>query len=320
MKRNSRSATIASVFIAALVVSFLLFYDFDKSNSRIINGITSYGHIPLFGFISLGILWLLSKGRNQACERKAYFQAGAITVFLGILTEIIQIWTPSRTFKLTDILSDTIGAAVFLAFAYSFQKGISPKVRILLRSGALFILFGMAYPIILATIDTVQMGMDAPLLSSFETSWEMTRWASNTSTIKRTKLHATDGEYALEVHLAPGIYPGVSMVHLINDWRNYATLSFDAFLSGSSPLKITVRINDEDHNQEYNDRFNKQFILQPNHNHITINLAEVKKSPSGRLMDMARIQTICVFSYNLRESRQVYFDNFRLENQTDIRN
>lgn len=319
MKRNSRSVTIASVFIATLVVSFLLFYDFGKSNSRIINGITSYGHIPLFGFISMGILWLLSRGRNQACERKAYIQAGAMTVFLGILTEIIQIWTPSRTFKLTDILSDAIGAAVFLAFAYSFQKGIARKARTLLRSSALFILLGMAYPIILATIDTVQMVMDSPLLSSFETSLEMTRWKSNASMIKRTKLHATDGEYALEVHLAPGIYPGVSMVHLINDWRDYTSLSFDAFLSGSSPLEITARINDEKHNQEYNDRFNKQFILQPNHNHITINLEEVKKSPSGRLMDMAHIQTICMFSHNLKESRKIYFDNFRLENQTDIR-
>ena len=315
MKKHPRLPTIAAVFASTLLVSFLLFYDFGKSNSRIIQTILSYGHVPLFGFIALGILWLESNGNYRTCGRKLYLHAALITVLLGTLTEIIQIWTPSRTFRLGDILSDAVGGAVFLSFVYSYRQGIGRSGKIALRALALSGLVLMAHSVITATLDTIQMAYDAPLLGSFENGLEMSRWSEHESTIKRTRLHATHGDYALEVNLAPGVFPGVSLVHLLPDWRNYSLLSFDAFLTGTSPLALTVRINDDRHNEDYDDRYNRAFILTPNKNHITIDLEEVKTSPRGREMDMAHMRLICLFAHNLKEPRQIYLDHFMLENR-----
>jgi len=315
MKKHPSLPTVAAVIAGASFVSFLLFYDFDKSSSRIIQNLTSYGHVPLFGFIALGILRLLSVGSFQNWERRNYIRAAILTLLVGIATEIIQIWTPSRSFRLTDILADMVGAVSFLSLLYSFQKGIRRKTAVLLRCLALLALLAMAHSVITATIDTVRMENDAPLLGSFETFLETSRWKSTESTITRTDLHATHGERALEVNLSPGTFPGVSMVHMVGDWRDYSTLSFDVFLTGSSPLAITVRINDEKHNEEFTDRFNKSYILQPGSNHIAIDLKKVAASPQGRLMDMAHIRTLCMFSYRLNEPRQIIIDYFRLEKQ-----
>jgi VanZ family protein len=316
MKRHPRLTTTAAIFASTLFVSFLLFYDFGKSSSRIIQTLTSYGHVPLFGFIALGVLWLMSGGNYRNCGKKLYVQAGIINVLLGTLTEIIQIWTPSRTFRFGDILSDAVGGTAFLVFLYSYRQGIGRRGKIALRALALSGLIVMGHSIITATLDTIQMAYEAPLLGSFENRLEMSRWHENESTIKRTRLHAAHGEYALEVNLSPGVFPGVSLVHLIPDWRNYSTLSFDVFLTGTSPLPLTVRINDIKHNEDYDDRYNRTFVLAPNRNHITIDLEEVRKSPRGREMNMAHMRLICLFSHNLKESRQIYLDHFILKNPT----
>ncbi len=313
MKTYPPLKTIAAVFASTLFVSFLLFYDFGKSTSRIIQTLTSYGHVPLFGFIALGILQLMSNGDYRNCGMKQYVRAGIITVLLGTMTEIIQIWTPSRTFRFGDILSDAVGGAAFLAFLYSYRQGIGRRGKIALRALALSCLIVMAHSIITATLDTIQMYYDAPLLGSFENRLEMSRWHENESSIKRTGLHATHGEYALEVNLSPGVFPGVSLVHLIPDWRNYSMLSFDVFLTGTSPLPLTVRINDVKHNEDYEDRYNRTFVLAPNRNHITIDLEEIRTSPQGREMDMAHMRLICLFSHNLKEPRQIFLDHFLLE-------
>jgi VanZ family protein len=313
MKRHPSLTSAAAVIASVCLVSFLLFYDFGKSSSRIIQSLTSYGHVPLFGFIALGILWLLSTGRFRNWERRNYIRAAVLTLLVGIATEIVQTWTPSRNFRLTDILADLVGAVSFLSLLYSFQKGIQRKTAVLLRSLSLLALVVMAHSVITATLDTARMENDAPLLGSFETFLELSRWKNTESTITRTNLHATDGERALEVNLNPGVFPGVSLVHMISDWRNYTTLSFDVFLTGSSPLAMTVRINDEKHNEEFDDRFNKSYLLKPGPNHIAIDLKDVAASPQGRRMDMARVRTLCMFSYHLNEPRQIVIDYFRLE-------
>jgi hypothetical protein len=131
--------------------------------------------------------------------------------------------------------------------------------------------------------------------------------------MERTRLHSTDGVYSLQVHLNPGLYPGISLDYTTNDWRAYGILSFDIFLIGDSSLEIILRINDREHNNKYVDRFNRSLVLHPGANHIFIKLDEVKMAPQGRKMDMANITNICIFAYKLNKPRTVYFDNFRLE-------
>jgi hypothetical protein len=296
-------------------ISFLLFTDFGKSDSRIIDAILDYGHLPLFGFVSLVILLILNYGKWPCTITKRYLQAGIITVFLAVLTECIQIYIPYRYFQLGDILNDTIGAATFLCLTYSFMNNLPVLTKTLGRWTAILLITLPTIPIFGAAIDTWNIERNFPALSSFESFLEMSRWTHKESMVRRSILHATDGGYSLKTDLLPGSYPGISMDYLANDWRGYESMSFDVFLEGPSPLSITVRINDRAHNNEFTDRFNKGFQIFPGKNHVSIKLDDVRTAAKGREIDMAQITNICIFAYRLKEPRTVYFDNFRLDDR-----
>ncbi len=181
-----------------------------------------------------------------------------------------------------------------------------------MRNVLLVLVMIRAYPILTLLIDTWKMEKDFPVLGSFESSLEMSRYSGQDGIQDRIRLHATEGIYSLKSQLNAGLYPGISMNYLHNDWKGYTTLTFDVFLDGTTPLELTVRINDRMHNDEYLDRFNKIFQVIPGINHISIRLDEVKTAPRGRVMDMADIVKISVFAYKLKGPRTVYFDNFRL--------
>jgi VanZ family protein len=294
-------------------VSFLLFPDFGKSHSRIIDKILDFGHLPLFGVVSLAILWILNYGKWPCTITKRYLQAGIISVFLAVLTECIQIFMPNRYFQLGDILNDTIGAAVFLWLAYSFFNNLPVLAKVLSRWVAILLMILPVIPIFVAVFDTWNMERNFPVLSSFESFFEMSRWTQKESMVHRSTIHASEGGHSLEVALLPGSYPGISMDYLANDWRGYESLSFDVFLEGPLQLSITIRINDRAHNNEFTDRFNKRLQIFPGENHISINLDEVRTAPKGRVMNMAEITNISIFTYKLKEQRTVYFDNFMLK-------
>jgi hypothetical protein len=312
MKKPSSIRIIMLILISTIVVSFLLFNNFGKSQSRLLDEILNYGHLFLFGLISLGILRLIGMRTWPNPDKILYFRSGITTFFLGFLSECIQTQIPNRTFGLNDIFSDTMGAATFLVLAYTFQNGSMRRTRIILRSVALSIMVIMAYPVCITAIDSRNMARDFPILSSFESTLESSRWKNIESSSKRMKIHATDGIYSYQTRLHPGMFPGISLGYMMSDWRGYQELSFDTFLEGTKPLNIIVRINDKEHNDEYHDRYNKQFTLQPGRNHTSVVLNDVRKAPQGREMDMADLSIICIFAYNLDELRVVYFDNFRL--------
>lgn len=294
-------------FVIILCVSFLFLCDFDSSTSRILDEIFEFGHLPLFGLISLGFAVIFNRNQTQA-KARPFIYAWVITVLLGIVTEVIQIITPGRFFEIRDILFDAIGAGCFLTLAYPF-----PGKRIRLKAAALTVIIAGTIPVFLAAGDEITMRNSFPLLGSFESRLEMDRWCAKDSKISRSASHATHGEYSLEATLLPGEYPGISLNYFKRDWRKYDRLSFDTYLIGESSLRITVRIHDRDHNDEYSDRFNKSFVLNPCSNTVVIDLKEVMDAPKRRKMDMGNIVNICIFSYKLDEPRTLYFDNVRLE-------
>jgi len=232
-------------------------------------------------------------------------------LFLGMMTEFMQMLTPDRFFEITDIFYDAVGALTFLILAYPSLGNPLSKMNIY-KKVSFFVIALAGLPIYLSVIDTWRMNSDIPLLGSFETRLEMDRWSASDSTFSRSKKQAAHGSYSLEAHLQPGQYPGIALEYLFEDWRGFDSFSFDVYLEGSNPLPVVVRINDLHHNQMFNDRFNRRFTLKPGRNSISISLDEVEKAPRTRSMDMSRIKNVCIFSYQLKDPRVLYFDHFRL--------
>ncbi len=308
---KARSFLLVTVMI--LLLSFLLFTDFGDSQSRIIDEIFNFGHLVLFGTAAVFILWLLNHRTWPCRDIKLYFLAGAATSLLGIASEFIQLFTPGRFFELVDILFDITGTVTFLTLSYPFPGNAKATARFSAKVVPLALILVSSLPMAIAGIDSWDMRRNFPLLGSFETPWEMTRWKAQESTLTRSKIHVFDGDYSLMATLNPGEYPGVSLEHLEPVWIGYNRFCFDAFLEGSLPLKMTIRVHDINHNDTFQDRYNMGFVLMPGNNHLTFALEDIRKAPRGRETDMRGMAGIMIFSYKLKEPRTVYFDNFRLE-------
>lgn len=307
-------AVVLGVVLA--VLSVLLFADFGAESSRVVDEIFNFGHLPLFGAAALVFLWLLGGRKWPVHHRRHYVSAFLAALFLGVTTEFVQLFTPERYFQAQDILYDAMGAFAFLVFAYSYS-GLSRKGSRGWKAAGVGVIIAATAPMALTALDAWRMTSQFPLLGSFETRLEMGRWSADGCRVARSERHALHGAHALEAHLSPGEYPGISLNWLEGDWQGYDELCFEVFLEGDSPLAITVRVHDKTHGrlpeQLYSDRFNRGFVLNPGAQQIRIDLDDVRTAPEGRHMDMGQIVNVCVFSYLLKEERVVYFDNFRLE-------
>ena len=299
--------------VFAGLLAFLFLARLDEWSPSYVMELYDFGHIPLFGVLSLSLFNLMYRDKGKERGAGPYIHAGFLTFLLGLLTECIQVFLPHRYFQIGDILYDALGAAGFLSLRYVMDhKGMNRAARRAILS--MFVLsMGVALiPFARAVLDAVHMHRNFPMISSFEKSIEMSMWRSEKEKLSRTGVHATHGAYCLKVPLVPGTYSGASTRRLIRDWQGYESLLIDFFIPGKEPLKFTVRINDTIHNDEYQDRYNKSFLLQPGFNEVKIPLIDVFNAPTGRTMDMGSIGLLCMFSWNLKKERTVYIDNIRL--------
>lgn len=306
---------IYNVIILVIVLSsllFLLLWDFGNITSLLLNEITNFGHIPLFGTASIIFIWIMNEKKWPVRNRIYYVFSFSATIVLGVSTEYLQNLTPGRDFEVLDIAYDALGSLCFLTVVYP-SRSQKPLLLNKIKLLAVGLMILASIPLHLAIIGTWMMHREFPLLGSFETRLERYRWGSNGADFDFLPIHATNGSLSMRVHSKPGIYPGIVLKHFPSDWSKYKSLSFDVFIEGDMPLTIITRINDALHDQTFNDRFNKRFVLTPGYNHIVIDLKEVWKAPHTRTMSMAKITEVVIFSYFLSEERTLYLDDLRLK-------
>ena len=111
----------------------------------------------------------------------------------------------------------------------------------------------------------------------------------------------------------PAEYSGWGIQGPFPDWSGHRELAFEVYSELSEPVRMTLRIHDRSHNQEYRDRYNREFVIQPGSTQIRVPLGQVKGAPAGRQMDLAAIDGIGMFIVRPERSFVLYFDGFRLE-------
>ncbi len=292
---------------------FLFFGKVSPEGHRYIEEVFDFGHVLLFGVVSLAILSIISKSTNKRPTLFACFFAGFFTLILGFATECVQSLLPGRELSSRDLLFDLIGASVFLGnrFVYSREK-VSRifSTAILLIS---ILLLGFCFkPTVTAYLDEQEMKKNFPMIGSFEGNYELDRWKEVDSRISVSGKFKTHGNRSMLVKLKPAKYPGVSTLYCIRNWTGYDMLTFDISLEGDEPLKILVRINDGEHRSVYEDRYNKSFDINPKLNKISIPLKDVMNAPKGRKMNMSNISHIVIFTSKLKKKRTFFIDNIQL--------
>jgi len=154
-----------------------------------------------------------------------------------------------------------------------------------------------------------------PLLSDFETPFEVDRW-QHEKPLRLERTITRHGETSLRVQLTTSKYSTASLRYFHHDWSGYDAFNFSLFNTGNDTVMMTCRINDIQHyklGQNYHDRFNRRIYLAPGWNDFKIPLAEIINAPKSRKMDIHQINLICFFSMSLAEPRNIYIDHIYLD-------
>ena len=292
--------------------SVLLFYGGPHHYSpRIFIHLWDTGHIIYFALLaSLLSRWRFVGRRSLAGQWTIIL---GITLLAGVSIELLQHGT-GRIPDTGDVLRDVTGSLVVLAFGSPGLASQPPGWRRFLKVAVLVFLLVQLWPLTRALVDEAIAWQQFPMLSSFETPFELGRWEGNAGLTVEPVPSVSPGKL-LKLSLTTDPYSGAMLRHFAGDWTAADTLNISIYNPDDAPLQITCRIHDLQHadgNQDYEDRFNKSFLLRRGWNHIAIDLGEAEESPADRSMDMSRIRGLGIFVMSLPEPGFLYLDNVRL--------
>ena len=151
------------------------------------------------------------------------------------------------------------------------------------------------------------------ILADFETDGELNQlyWSCHTL-YSLSNDHATHGSKSLKMELYPADYPGIVLTPAVIDWQDYKELSFDVYNPLQQQVQITVRIDDRKKYPEYQDRYNKSFVLQSGSNRFNIPLVTLATSGTSRYLDLRHIYRLFIFSKRPQNKISLYVDSIKI--------
>ena len=307
--KNARSWTYAVPLAIGSVLLFLGGPDYYSSRS--FTHFWDIGHIVYFALLA-GLLFRWRFVTRMSLTGQ-WIIILAITLLLGVSIEFMQHGT-ARTPDIGDVLRDMTGSLIVLVFGSSCPQLRPVSLRLSLRVTVLVLSLVQLWPVTKSLIDEAIAGHQFPILSDFETPFEIDRWTGSAGLSVET-MPSIAHSRLLKLSLTTDQYSGAALKYFDGDWTSAGRLQLSLYNPDENPLQITCRIHDLQHtdgHEEYEDRFNRSYLLMHGWNHIEIDLGEVKKSPAGRSMDMSRIRGFGLFVTSLPAPRILYLDNVRL--------
>ncbi|ANO50941.1 hypothetical protein BA177_06730 [Woeseia oceani] len=269
------------------------------------------GHVLAFGVIALCIFASLSK---QLSPLSRAGKALLICMVLGALSEAAQI-PIARDASWHDLMSDWFGAAAFIGIAVvvsaspAFTRTQITAILVL----ALGVLSWALWPLARTSLAYLERYRQLPQLVHFDSTLSDVFIRRQFASISRVPLQ--EGT-AIQVQLLDGAWPGITFHNLWPDWRDYSTLVLQVAVDGTTPFDLNVRVHDQSHQageQNYSDRFNRQFRLTPGTHVLRINLDDVKTAPRDREMALAQVEGIILFGRQQDAGRVFRVQDLRLE-------
>ncbi|MBI3186669.1 MAG: VanZ family protein [Gammaproteobacteria bacterium] len=301
-----------AVLVAGLVV-MLFVGGPEAGDSRLIQAMWNLGHVPLFA--GLALLGCATPLARQLAGIRLFLAATVLALLAGIAVEWLQLLI-GRSFDYLDVLRDLAGVYLGLGVHLARQSRSWQQRLGFLGMSSLLLLLALL-PIGQILVDSYAMQRAFPVLSDFESARELSRWETQRAAIALADEPVRHGGQSLRVTFQAGRFPDVGLREMQSDWSAYQTLHVSTFNTLSTPLDMTVKIFDREHmagGYHSKDRFNQVVSLRPGWNDLHIALADVKKSPADRAMDMANIAGLSFFLPATDQSVVIYLDAIGLGN------
>ena len=279
---------------------------------RSFKNIWDLGHILFFSILSYLILLSWPKNEKMTVFRQA-FSVLFIVLFLGTLVEFAQAGS-RRSPDILDVVRNVIGCLVTLSFFMPSKKTFPRFFLRPLQTITIVLVIAALFPAVKSITDEIVALRQFPVLSDFETPFEIDRWRGDSKfTIDHT--FAFHGTSSLKVALNTSLYSGVSLKYFPRNWLYYKYLLLSIFNPDDEPIKVTCRINDMRHTlgiQHYDDRFNQSYSLVKGWNLITVPLEQVVNAPKNRKMELDKVQALGIFATGLSQPKVLYIDYVHL--------
>ena len=307
MRIKNHSVWLISVLL--LIGSILLFIGGpDYYSFRSSRHFWDLGHILYFALLTV----LLSRWSvvSRMSLIRQWVTILALTLLIGVSIELIQ-YGGARTPDTGDVLRDMTGSLLVLVFGPLGMNLQPANRRRYLKVSMIVLMLALLWPLSKSLIDEAVARYQFPLLSGFETPFELDRWQGG----KKLSVESISKGKLLKLSLTTEKYSGTSLGYFDGDWTSARSLKISFYNPDKNALPLTLRIHDFQHTrgyQEYADRYNRRFLLLPGWNKVEIDLDEVEGSPSNRNMDMSRIYRLGFFTVSLPEPRIIYIDEVRL--------
>lgn len=298
-----------------LLLLFILFFvgGPDYYGSRHFKALWNWGHIFFFALLPFYVFGY------RKWRPANYIGQGIITIcssiIIGTLVEYLQ-YSFQRTPDIDDTFRNLIGGLIGLFFLVPQRKRLEKRKLLAFQIVTIILVGGQIYPVFVAFTDEYIARKQFPILSDFETPWELQRWSGENAVYAVDDSIYCEGRHALRVQLNIDAYSGVYLFYFPRDWKTAKNLSFCIYNPLVQDLEIVCRVNDSQHAQTgylYEDRFNRSYFLSQGWHHIKIDMTDVRDAPKNRSMDLEQIVRVGIFTSHLIQPRIVYIDNVRLE-------
>lgn len=315
--------TLFLLVCAVIMAAILLLVPIPVANQAHA-ALLNAGHALLFGVFSL----LLFPVFRKLC-RARYQRLGvtaqvllflALMTGLGLAVEYLQSKI-GRDASWEDMALNTIGVVAALCW-YGFANAQRKGARALCLTGLAICLFITAFEPARWQYATSIRNQDFPSINDFD-------GAGSNLFVRKNR----GGEFAVvnsdSVEKAVGAdvsgnvlkvrfpanqrWPGWRITGPFPDWQPHASFSFTVISTAASDIEIVCRINDVFHNNRHSDRFNRVLTIKPGINRIAIPIADIRKAPKNRRMEMTHIEQIIWFAARPHEDFVLYFDDIELE-------
>jgi uncharacterized protein YfiM (DUF2279 family) len=274
-------------------------------------------HVPLFAAIAVGVLWWWH-AKSRELHTRHYLGAFLFAVALGAITEIAQSFTATRHPEWVDLLNDVCGAALGLSvFAlFDSRKVILRSTRRTLKLTIVVTTIVLVTPLLQVGYLYWQQWRQLPNLVTWNSTagyYSVTATSADLNVVELLRW-GKEGELAMQVTpLRDGRWASLLIEEPWADWSAYSQLAIDVVNPGKQPIELLVRINDQQHNNDFDDRFNKSYALAPlTRTTLQLPLSAVKSAPAKRQMDMRAISRVVLFQDADRAAYVLYVCAVRL--------
>jgi len=322
MFRHFKQLILVLTFLAGL---FIVMIGELPGNSLLWREAQNTAHIFAFGFLAIISLLLVqsTSGLKKHHPAWTYPIAVIISLLAGISIELIQMGI-GRDAEVHDVIRDLLGILSFLGLYAYFDPALSRyrnqqnrRILSVAMLASLALLIAGLIPLTNLTVSIVQRNTAFPTLIDFSQRWPSAFITTQDAELSVVNLPVqwqhNEPQRFSRMTVYPARYPGLALHEPVPDWSGYSALSFHVYSGATQPFKLALRINDQQHNQEYEDRYTTSFMIMHGANQIRIPLDEIRNGPVDRKLDMQSIDKLMLFAVEPDQPLQFYLSNFNLE-------